>query len=689
MNKVRYFGSTAMSVMCLALASQAHAQEQSTSGSVFEDELIVTAEKREENLQNVGVSVTAFSGANLEALGVTDTDDLAGLIPAVNIQSAGGTDLQLVVNIRGVSQNDFGDHNEPPVAVYVDEGYVSWLGAVGMPAYDLERVEALRGPQGTLFGRNATGGLIHFITRTPSQDFDAYLTGEYSSNSSYRLEGAVGGGVADGLSLRLSSAFASVGEYVENRAGPDLGNAESFDIRAQALIEPTESAEILLRAGYSRLEGGGSTWTHRAAAGDPANFGLGRFIADNEDFYGTCAGCDALGYRDADGDVDAVDLNDRSFMDRDIINGQARVELDLGGVTLTSISDYRAVERLYGDDADGGPLSLTAFEQNIDDASQFSQELRLSGENDVLEWILGVYYLKIDGDYSSNINIDPALTGSGSPTFDFIHNSWTLKTESYAYFGQAELDLSDELSFSAGFRWTEDEKEFEYANTDSLGGGVLGGGLIFNQATVGDLASRSEGDYSYMARLEWQPNSDILFYAGVSRGNKAGGFTASLDGFIAANEVNYEAEVLTNYEAGIKTTWFDGRLRLNGSAFFYDYNDYQAFLFEGFTSKIINVDAEIYGGELEMIATPRDGLDIVMGVSLLETEAQNVPMPNGAFANRELPQSPGLSFNALVRQNFSLGASGDLAVQADFNCPSSDDLRQRSVFGSEALAHLV
>lgn len=673
----------AIAFACLAEGNLVYAQQasdgkpeqqpdtSSANGSLFGQEIVVTAQKREESAQRVGVSITAFSGKNLEALGVRSTRDLANLIPAVNIQSAGGTDLQLVVNIRGVSQNDFGDHNEPPVAIYVDEGYVSWLGAVGMASYDLERVEALRGPQGTLFGRNATGGLIHFISRKPKSSFDGYASATYSSHDSYHFEGAVGGGIAQGVAVRLAAAYDRSGNYVKNFAGPDLGNARNFDVRLQTLIEPAANLSILLKANYSKLTGGGSLWTHRAAAADPANYGLGRFLGSNENFYNTCPGCDALGYRNQHGNLDSVDLNDPAYINRDVWSGQGKLEYHLGAVTLTSISDYRTVKRFYADDADGGPFTLTAYQQNINSGKQFSQELRLSGTTAALKWVAGFYYLDITGRYSSNINIDPTFVNAGTVGFDFINNKWNLKTRSDAYFGQIDYALNDKLTLVGGFRWTNDRKSFAYANTDSLGGGVLGGGLVFNAATVGDLARRSEGGYSFKAQAEYRPTSDAFLYAGVTRGIKAGGFTASLDGLIGVNEVNYKPEVLTNYEAGFKTSWLGGKLRVNGSGFYYDYKDYQAFLFQGFTSKIINVNAEVYGGELELTANPATGLDVVAGLSWLHAKAFDVPMPNGARADRTLPQSPRLSLNALVRQSIPLGGFGSLAVQADASYRSS------------------
>jgi len=666
MHRSAHLSSTALGI-CLVALSPAAASAQDAPASVFEEEIIVTAQKREQDVQDVGISMTALTGETLDALGITNTSEIAALVPAVNIQSVGGTDAQLVVNIRGVSQNDFGDHNEPPIAVYVDEAYVSWLGAVGMMTYDLDRVEALRGPQGTLFGRNATGGLVHFITNAPTDEFTLEAFAEYSSHDSYTFEGVIGGAVAEGVSVRLAAAYDQAGDYISNTANADLGGSRQFALRAQVLARPSDYIDVLLKAEYSNLDGDGSAWTHSAAAPDPSNHGLGRLIGDTEVFWDPtlfaapgCAGCDALGYRDGDGDIDTVDQNDPAYFRRDIYDLLARVTADFDGVTLTSISDYRYVDRQFGDDSDAGPITLNALTQNIDGAAQFSQEFRLNGESGALNWLVGAYYLNIEGDYLVRLD----TTFSGDPALDFISNSYSLDTESYALFGESEYALTPTLSVIAGLRWTHEEKDFSYLNTDGFGGGVLGGGLDFSPATVGDLAHQDGSNISYRAGVNWRPDDDLLVYASVSRANKGGGFSASLDGLLPATEVPYVDEVLTSYEAGFKATLFDGRLRFNLGGFYYDYEDYQAFTFQGLTQAIINVDARVYGSEVELTATPADGLSIMIAGSWLNSEAYDVPMPDGSLLDRPLPQSPEFSLKGLVRQAW-MTEFGEFALQAN------------------------
>lgn len=660
-------GSIAASHVALATAAQAQDEKPQTD-AIFDNQIIVTAQRREQSILDVGVSVTALQGEDLEALGLNNSGDVAALIPAVSIQSVGGAGAQLVVNIRGVSQNDFGDHNEPPIAVYVDEAYVGWLGAIGMQNYDMMRVEVLRGPQGTLFGRNATGGLIHFVTNKPREPFDASIAAQFSSYDSYRFEGAVGGGVSEDVSVRIAGAYEDIGAYIDNRAGHNLGDSKQFAIRGQLLVTPTEKTEILLKGEYSSLEGGGGIWTHRAAAPDGPG-GTGRFIGDTEVFWDPtlfgspgCAGCDALGYRDPDGDPDTVDHNDPSFIDRDIYDALARITYDFGDVELTSITNYRSLDRQYSDDSDGGPFTVSAFSQDIDGASQFSQELRLSGEHDRLSWVAGGYYLTIEGDYLTRLD----TTVTGDPTLDFIENSYQLDTESFAFFGQTDFSLNSALTLVSGLRWTRDQSDFSYENTDGFGGSVLGGGLVFNSETFDDLAQQDDSNIAFNLGLEWRPNADTLLYGGVSRATKAGGFSASVDGFLLPEEVPYEEEQLTSFHGGIRAGLFNGAASLSAGAFYYDYDDYQAFLFEGLTQKIVNLDAELYGMEVELTANPTQGLDMLLGMSWLEGEASDVPLPDGTTSDRPLPQSPNFSVSGLLRYAWDADI-GELAIQGDGN----------------------
>lgn len=664
--------ATSATIATLAFVQPAVAQESGSNESLFSDEIIVTAQKREQNAQKIGVSVAAVSGDELEALGLSNSSDIAAIVPSVNIQTVGGTDAQLIVNIRGLSQNDFGDHNEAPVAVYVDDAYVSWLGAVGMMSYDIERVEAVRGPQGTLFGRNATGGLLHFLTRKPSSDFDARFGAEASSHNGFRVDGAIGGGIGGGIAARLAGTYERSGDYIDNRAGPDLGEGDRWSMRGQVRFDLGADSDLLLKGEYSRSTGDGSSWTHRAAAPDPSRHGIGRFLADNELFYDPtliggpgCPGCDALGYRDSDRDPDTVDLNNPTAYRRNIYNAQAKLTLGLGTASLVAISDYRKINRTFADDSDGGPFTVSAFQQNINSGKQFSQELRLQGQSGPFDWVTGAYYLHINGNYTARLD----TTVTGDPALDFIQSDWGLRTTSYALFGQGEYRFSDQVSLVGGMRWTKDKKRFNYANTDGFGGGVLGGGLIFSTATVGALARQSDDSVSYKVGIDWRPAERVLVYANVTRGTKAGGFSASLDGFLAPAEVAYSPESLTSFEAGFKSTIAPG-LRLNGSSFYYDYNNYQAFTFIGLTQKIVNLDARIYGAEVELSGQPLPDLDVLIGASWLNTRAHDVPMPDGTSMDRKLPQAPSFSLKGLIRKSFNLG-EGRIALQMDASYQSA------------------
>ena len=214
------------------------------------EEVIVTAQKRQQDIQDVGISVTAFTEDQLRQLGWTHSTQATDLAPNVQtVQPNGPSSYNL--NIRGVVQTDFGDHQEPPVSLYVDEVYISQMSAAGFQMFDLDRVEILRGPQGTLFGRNATGGLAHFITRKPSEQFDAYVDATYGSYDWWRIEGAVGGPLTETVSARASGVVNKHNAYIDNRVGKDLNNGDDFSIRGQLLFQPSDDVEVLLNVRHA------------------------------------------------------------------------------------------------------------------------------------------------------------------------------------------------------------------------------------------------------------------------------------------------------------------------------------------------------------------------------------------------------------------------------------------------------
>ena len=627
----------------------------------FLDEIIVTAQKREQPAQDIGIAITAYTAEQLRTFGFINSEDLARQTPGLQAASFAGDPTVMLFAIRGVGQNDFTDHHEGPTAVYVDGAYVSTLGALGFHLFDLERVEVLRGPQGTLFGRNATGGLVHYISAKPADEFQSFgrlTVGEYDR---LRLEGVISGPLSDTIRGRFSIASHNHDGYLKNRIGQDVHAADSLAARLQLKFDIATDWALLLklhRSDDDDVEGGG--FEQRPSV--PGVDGLGEFLPPdvNADFFGlgSCPGCDPLGYRDTDNDVWAGDFDTPDVFNREVSGITATLEWNRDLLSFTSLTDYLDLEKTYGEDSDGSPNPLVLFNTS-QDSRQFSQELRLAKVADDHAWTVGVYYLDISGDYSSFLGV-PLFFADQT-------NVFALDTQSWAVFGQAELDFADSWRIVGGLRWTNDDKDYRFVPS-CAGVGCVGFFVFPGLGAVGDIgsyaASDSEDDIDAMVRVEYRVDDDVLLYAGVSRGTKTGGFNAPVDGLLLPSEMPYKPEVLTSYEVGMKSTLLDGRLRFNASAFYYDYSDRQAFTFSGLTQTLLNRASTVTGGELELAYAAGNGIDAMLGIAALDATVDDIPLPSGRLAEQQMAQAPDLQVNGQIRKTWTFGP-GDLSVSLD------------------------
>jgi len=627
-------------------AGAAHAA--AASDSLVLEEVVVTAQKREQNLQDVGISITSLSGDQMTALGYVSTADIIAQTPSMRMLSFSPS--LTVFNIRGVSQNDFADHYEPPVAVFVDEAYISSQGSVNSLLFDVERVEVLRGPQGTLFGRNATGGLIHFISRKPTDTPEGYAQITLGQYAQTNAELAISGPLSERVSARLAVAAVRNNGWIENRIGDDLNRNRDFGYRLQFDFKATDSTDVLLNVHGSHNDDLSGGYSHSALYPDAD--GLGAVVPADQNYYGTCNGCDLLGYRNT-GDAWHQAYDRIGFLKRDINGATLKVTSGFSGVTFTSITDYLHTNKRFGSDSDASPNDLLTFDtdQGFD---QYSQELRFSGAGKATRWVTGLYLLRIDTD-------NMAAAGIGT-LFDprFVSEAnYRLKTSSAALYGQLEQDLSEQFTLTAGARYTYDRKTMNYLLTDNFGSSVP-----FNEDLYPDLAKKTFKNTSAKLQLDWRPRNGLLAYASINRGHKSGSFSAPIFQPFTPESLPHGQEVLTSYELGTKSTWADGRLRVNGSVFYYDYKDYQAFFLVGLSQAVANRDATVRGGEIEIAANPVEGLDLSLGVSHLDGTVKDIRLPSGRIADRDMPMTPNLSLNALARYSWPL-LGGRLALQAD------------------------
>lgn len=653
------------SSLCLGagLAAAAPSALLAQSQSLVLDEIIVSAQKRDQNLQSVPLSITAFSGEAVSRLGFRNSVDIAAQTPGLKIGTPVGEGNNPSITLRGVGLNDFNDNNEGPVAVYIDDVYMASLAGQTFQLFDLDRVEVLRGPQGTLYGRNSTGGLIHFVSRRPTRELEGYVEAGYGDYNDVRLEGAVSGPLGGNLQGRLSASFQDRDGYVENRAGPDRSAADSIALRAMLNADLSDDWSALLIGHWSKSNpiapGIQSQGTAMLPDGSPCS--------DASAVAGLCA--DAFGYRDDDGDPFAGAYNTNGELYIRNAGGALHVKGSLAeAINLTSIASYEKLDKRFEEDTDAGPLDLLRPQFKVD-SEQFSQELRLDGVSGRLAWVAGAYYFWQDLSMPQDLIFGADL----DPTF-YLETLAEQKTKSWAAFGQADIALSDLFTLVAGIRYTDERKTYDYIQIDRLGGVAMTppGTVLFDfdRASVGDLAIFDKGVVSGKAGLNFTPAEDTLLYASVSRGFKSGGFNA---GFTSAPpaSIGYSDEQLTAYEAGFKTT-LNGRLRVNGAAFYYDYKDLQALTFDGVASFIANADsASVKGGELEVQANPVEGLDIQFGLSYIDAKADSIDTPQGILLDRRLPLAPKFSANGLIRYDFDLGNAGVLTPQIDASYQSA------------------
>ncbi len=648
------------------------------SGGVLE-EIIVTAQKREQNLQDVGVAVTAFTGDQIQSLGFTNTTDIVAMTPGLNYTVPNAESSQINFFLRGVGLNDFADANENPVAVYVDEVYRPAMGGLSFQLFDMERVEVLRGPQGTLFGRNTTGGLVHYVSRRPTDELDGYFNATFGDFSQVKLEGALGGPIGDSVSGRLSLAMNKHDGWTENRAGPDYNETDAQAARGQLLFTPSEDFDVLVSGWWTDNDAAVGAWQHQAtkfnAAGESVPLG-----PNEQDMSVDCTadgvldagdqrpapGTDCFGYRDTDGDpwAGAYDRDGRVKVETRGVS--ATINWQFANFLLTSITAFQSVERLQSEDTEASPfpLIMPTFAAETD---TFTQELHIDGGSDNFRWLGGLYYFdnEVDGHYTLD------LTNLG---FVFFDANYLQENDSLALFGQVEFDLSERWTLIAGARFSNEEKTLNYLSVDESGlfEFLFGSNVAFDFSpqSVGDLARHDKDSFSGKLELDYRPTENVLLYGSISQGTKSAGFNVGFldQTFLFASNtpetIPFGDETLLSYEVGFKSTLFDGRARLNGSAFYYDYEDFQTFRFELLNQIIFNTDAEVSGAELELQASPGEGWDVALGVSVLDATAKNIPDPaGGPPRDRTMVAAPDVSLNGLVRYAWP-AFGGELAVQA-------------------------
>ncbi|MCY3750632.1 MAG: TonB-dependent receptor [Gammaproteobacteria bacterium] len=685
------------------------------------EEIVVTAQKREQNINDVGVAVTAFSGEQMNALGIESSTDLIAFTPGVSLAGDIGGQ-RAIFNIRGVVQNDYADIAEAPVAVYVDDSYLASTQAQTFGLFDIERIEVLKGPQGTLFGRNATGGLVNTITAKPTYEFEGY--GEFTAArfDQYRFEGAVSGALSDNLRARVAFLSNLQGEilknvYVDGSApdtrpgspggGQDTYNDDTQAVRAHIEYDLNENGSLLLSANWADttksegpyqavntteiLNADGAVIDVIYAADDPLGcdqIQSGRCVDAVLDAgtspYRPVPGGDFSGNIDPDGSGRRID-RDFAFDDQNQIESHGitgTLDYDFGGIEFVSISDYKKFNRIIGLDPDVSASPEVIF-QSDGEIEQFSQELRISGLNDSMNWVAGLYYLGIDTEFTQGLagSAESVVIG---PSLEF-NTITSMKTDSYSIFGQVDYSLTSSLVGVAGIRYIREEKSLSgdiamYRNLDDR--------VLETHTRIAELESanmvNNQDLWSAKIQLEYTPDDDSLYYIGLNRGVKAGSFSAPLLGGFDT----YKPEILLAYEAGVKLTLADSRVQLNASAFYYDYTDYQSFSWVNNVSSVRNEDAEFTGVELELFITPTGALDIMFGGSWTDAQVKGLEVATGLTRDTRPAFTPEYQASGLVRYNLDT-VMGTVAAQLSGTFRSEVFHNARNFTAHEIESHTV
>ena len=648
------------------------------------EEIVVTAQRREQNIQDVGIAVTPIGEKALSELNITTATDIVRAVPSLKMNAY--SSAQVVFNIRGVSQNDYGDQQEPPVAVYQDDSYSSSINLASFPVFDLARVETLRGPQGTLFGRNATGGAIQFISNTPTEEFEGYANLTVGNYNAFIVDGAMSGPLSDAVQGRLAFIVNQDDGWMESIVPgvPDRGGNDHYALRGRLAWQPGDATDVNFIARYMKAdkETQAGLYSHEPACPNALN--QGEFTAPDQscDFWATGPGEAGTGYRNdaiipsRGGDPWKTAEIEPSYVDREIFGAQVRVDHDFGGSTLTSITDYQTSDKFYTEGGDASPVEGVYFFQGSD-LDQISQEFRLSWSVGAHEMVGGLFYMDVSGDYTGKF-ADPFY--GYDPDVAFSQD-----TTSYAAFFQDEWSFNEKWKLIGGLRYWHDSREGAYfASAPEVPGLSVPVTIIFNKDEIfpnttdqtGVLVTPSDADATFddftaRVELDYKPNEDMLWYLSFNRGSKSGGFTFSTGTPYGGTEVDFvngipfDPETLNAYEIGMKANLAGGMATLNLSAFYYDYRDYQAFSQISQVQTVTNQDATAQGLEVELNAAPTDRLTLQLGASFMDSKVKDIRLPDqSTIVDHDLPQAPSVSANALARYEFPLGA-GTASIQGD------------------------
>ena len=636
------------------LTAAAWAQDAAPAGETEVGEIVVTARRTEENLQTVPGAVSAFSERTLDRLQAVDVTGLQGAVPNMNLSQGRGSGNATNIFIRGIGQPDALQTFDPAIGVYVDDVYYSRIRGTQFDLFDLERIEVLRGPQGTLYGKNTIGGALKVVSRKPGQTYRAGASLAVGSYNQMEVKGGISGPVSDTLALGVAGLISKRDGYVEDPVtGAEYNDKNTWALRTQLAWTPTDDLRIDLSADYSR-DDAGMTVGQASSTLTTLFGGVIRTIPNPPPSYD-------FKTRTTPG------LPNESKLDHYGFAGTVTWNLS-DALTLKSITAYRNLKTRDFIDIDATELELGDVYVGVDQ-DQTSQEFQLAYEQGAWTVIGGLYWLQ-ENIVSHQEAYADDLIGPlfGNPTFLRTVDD-DLETTSKAAYVNVSYDLTDTVQITGGLRYTEEEKT--YSRTTS----TFSSNPIFraNPAFAFNGLSETWDDVSPMVDVRWQAAENIMLYARASKGFKSGGFNGRANN--AGEQAPYDPEEATSYEAGVKSTFADGRYLVNFTLFTNDYKDFQArvsgLVIDPITNlpspelTVINAGSmKTEGAELEVVAKPIPGLLLDAQVGLLNAEYED--FDDVRFAGGRSFQQPAFTPRWTVRYGaqyeWNLGGAGYLTV---------------------------
>lgn len=706
------------------------------------EEVVVTAQKREQSVNDVPIAISAYGGELVADLGVRSAEDMTKLTAGLEVSNSGGTGTK-VWTIRGVGFSDYSTGASSTVGLYVDEVAVPYPVMSTGTFFDVERIEVVKGPQGDLYGRNTTAGQINVVNRQPTQELEAGVNLGYARYETFDAEGYLSGPLGERVRGRLAFATTQSGEGWQkslSRPGDTLGEIDRTAVRGLLDVDLGETGSALLKVYYNedKSDNVAPTAFDGTLVGRP-------FPTEHGAPFNTTGQLERF-VTFATGDNTAADWTNgpgnalRPRRDNELKGAALRLSWDVGEMELVSVSGYDEFDRTEANDWDGAAL-LDSSNINVTGIESFSQEVRLSGKSERLNWVAGVYYS--DDQMTEDYNY---YFGEGRFGINQLNTDYEQATDSVAAFGHVEYRLTERVGGVLGLRYTRENRKWTGCTYDATptdipvpglplsvflnniinGAGVITPNGLLNDAfnfpnglspvtplaangcgTFNDLTGTpNAGQYAVFSRkiraeeplwkvgVNFRPVDEILLYGSISRGFKSGGFNGA-NSNTHQQLVPYRIEKLTAYEIGVKSELASRAMQLNASLFFYDYRDKQerepAVTPVGNIAGVSNIpQSEIYGAEVEWSWRATQALTISAGVSRLHTEvtewdavddiASSYPNVVRTDASGfELPNAPKISGNLQVAYEIALaGFTLTPTVDVFHRGETSGDIRPES-----------